>query len=249
MKINVTKILLFVILALMGYNTVKDYFFPDNSEFEKIRKELVTTSELVKLKDGRYEKLLNDYNSSKELLKDLKNSNQSLYRDIKKSNEKVVAVTRALIGFKDKLDSLSLNKPIEDIIRDKDTLDFFYPNKTSPLITHSLLFTSNITAESYWKFKPTPLDLVITETKKGIFKTNIGVNPYVSISSLEVKTIPFETEKSNFGWAYGGGLWKGPEEIGVDLYGGVRISDFNILLRLQPSTQPQIGVGVIYNPK
>lgn len=249
MKIDVTKILLFIILILIGYNTIKNYLFPDNSEFEKLRKELVTTSELVKLKDGRYEKLLNDYNTSKELLKSLKKSNEELYRDIKKSNEKVVAVTQALIGFKDKFDSLKLNKPIEDVIKDKDTLDFFYPNKNNPLITHSLQFTSNTTANSYWDFNPTPLDLVITETEKGIFKTNIGTNPYVSISSLDVKTIPFETEKSRFGWSYGAGLWRGPNELGVDLYGGVRISDFNILLRVQPSTQPQVGVGFIYNPK
>jgi hypothetical protein len=249
MKIDVTKILLIVLIVIMGYNTIKNTFFKDTSEYDRLRREIITSSELVKLTEGRYEKLLNDYNSEKDLLKQLKESNKLLYENVRKSNEKVIAVTRTMLGFKKKIDSIILNKPLSESIKDKDTLEFYYPTRTSPLIKHSLLFTSDLTAESYWDFTPTPLDLVITETERGIYKANIGSNPYVKISSLDVDTLPFETKKDKDGWSYGAGIWRGEQELGVDLYGGVRLSQFNILLRLQPSTNPQVGAALIYNPK
>jgi hypothetical protein len=246
---DLTKTLLLIILILVVGSMIKDAFFKDNSEFEKLREEIVRTSKLVELTEGRYEKLLNDYNSEKDLIKRLQETNELLYLDIARTNEKVISVTRAFLKFKSNQQDLELDEPIEDLITRKDSLHFYYPSKDSSLVKHTIKFVDSTRIKSFWSFKPTPLDLVITETSEGIYKTNIGTNPWVSVTSLEVNTLPFETEEDRFGWSYGAGIWKSPLSLGIDLYGGVRLGEFNILLRVQPASDPQLGLMLLYNNK
>lgn len=249
MKIDITKVLLFIIVAILGWNLVSGLFNTKDKEKDLLREQLVQQSRLIKSGEGRYEKLLNDYHDQKSLLEELKSSNKDLYKDIQKSNEEIVALTKVVLKFEDKLDSLELNKPIDEVIADRDTLEFSYPNTTDPLIKHFINFNSPTSITSRWNFFPTPIDLVITETESGVFKTNLSTNPYLSIESLKVQTLPFKPKKvDNFGWSYGAGMWRGINNIGIDIYGGIRLKKYNILLRVQTSSTPQVGALILYNP-
>ena len=106
MKIDITKILLFIILAILGWNLVSGLFNTEDVEKDLLREQLVQQSKLIKSGEGRYEKLLDDYHDQKSLLEELKSSNKDLYKDIKKSNEEIVALTLTTVPSESDIDEI-----------------------------------------------------------------------------------------------------------------------------------------------
>lgn len=245
---------LYIIIAILALMIMYLAFFKkDDDKYDTLRREMVKSNTLLKVSEGNYKKLVDDYNTSSDLMDSLLKTNKDLHKDIEKSNDKVVSLTQVLFKLKDRAIHLEPGKDISEVLEKKDTLDFFYPDEVDPLITHSISFVSERSIYSMWKFNAIPLDLVVTETSSGVFETNLSTNPFLEVTSLKVNTVKLKPDTAPkeriFGWAYGAGVWKSPTSIGVDVYGGVRVKNTNILLRVQPSVDPQVGAMILFTPR
>lgn len=235
------------ILILIGIHKYNQLINSHLSAKELDRKRyLIAMDSLTKISKGRYVKLANDMHDKSSLLDELELTNQNLYQDIKKSKRKIISLTSTVLHLESKIEDLKLDKPIEF----GDTLDFHYPSKDTSFVTHSLIIKDVTTLRSMWSFTPLKLDMVVTEKEPGIYQVDLGTEKFVTISSFELNSLPISPpiKRPIFGWTYGAGVYTSPSGLlGADLYGGLRISNFNLLLRVQPSTTPQFGAVLLYN--
>lgn len=242
--LEIGKYIAIILLLAFLYSKLNN---KDNLLSDLERKMQIERDSLKEHYEGRYSKLIDDYNTEKSLNKDLKEHNKKLYDEIKDSNDRIVSLTKTVLKLKDGTKVITLPEPIKE----KDTLSFYYPNKDSSFVTHTLMFENLKTIRSNWEFKPIKLDMVVTETEKGIFKVDIDTEKFIEVSSFEMKSLPMtpitRPTKDYFKWTYGAGIWKDPYTYGVDLYGGVKLGNVNALLRFQPSSRPQIGFTLLFN--
>lgn len=159
--------------------------------YEQMRennRQLVLNSKLVKEKDGQYSKFVDNFNTQKDLLIQLKNENKDLYKVIKKNDEKLLSITNTVISLK------------------KEIIEGFgkFNPKDSNLINLSLKYPTNDDwfiswdgtvhkKTAYYKgefsFGKLPLQIVLTETTKGIWNSRLIGPKWLIVDSIEVKAL------------------------------------------------------------
>lgn len=235
--------LIFIIIVLMIFgisqcnskrqaqNVVKDY------------KEFILKSDSLRLvKEGRYQKVVNDLNNQRDLNKKLKEENKELYKDIKDDNKLPISYTNIEAQPKNKVDTIIIRDTIKDGHYYKVFNDF-YPNNEKPFITYKGEINNNSVLGEF-KFNPFELDLVISEKEKGIFEADLNAPEWLTVNSLEVNSLPLKNiKKDNFDWMLGGaaGLNTQDNTPVFDIEGGFRYKES--LFSIQGTSNKEIKLG------
>lgn len=233
-KNTVLRIVITLLILLPILRIIKD-----NKEIEKLRESIIQKDVLREVSDGHYQKLVNDMSNTRDILKSIKESNKELYELIEEGNKKPILHTQMEIEWKTKTDTFYVEKD--------GKFDIFYPNVEERFISYKGILKDS-TLKGDWTFNPIKLDLVISEMDNGIFEADLKGNKWVKVNSLKVNSLPLSpTVTSKFNWKVGGGAAIDPTGVYMDIYGGVRLDKLDILGRIQPSNNTQIGVGILYN--
>lgn len=238
-------VILILVLSLIFSKLTPGPSKKDIKELE--RRHEIEKDSLKKLYDGRYTKLVRDIETEKSLKEELKEKNKELYDELEEARDKIISLTSIVISLEDQLDVINLPEEVKE----GDTISFYYPNNINPFVTHTIRFSDLKTVHSKWEFKPIKLDMVVTETETGTYRVDMDTEEFIEISSFEFISLPMspitDDRKLKFQWVYGAGVWKSPNNFGVDLYGGIKVNNMNLMLRVQPSDQSQIGLSILVN--
>lgn len=174
---------------------VSSWYYNKKLEANEIalRTEKIKSSELAKIKDGLYTKLVADTLTIKEL----KKKNDSLGLALK--NPKTITVVK----FKPR----DKEAPIEDIEVNDSLIDLkdYYPNKQNPFVTYTAKVDKfSETGIGKFSFTPQEFRLGIGLNKDGTYSVNTKVPEYFEITGVDVEAAPMTPQKSdNFGWIAG----------------------------------------------
>ena len=107
-----------------------------NKLYQKIREGnemIVELDELTKESDGHYTKLVDYFNTEKELNKQLKEQNKDLFKLIKKQDEKLVMINNTVLSLEGKISEGfgSINEKDTNLI----DLKLRYPNEENSFIS------------------------------------------------------------------------------------------------------------------
>jgi hypothetical protein len=159
---------------------------------DELRKTIIKNDSLIKIKDGQYTKLVDYYNSEKDLKEELKKSNRDLYNTLKKQDEKILSLTTAVISLES-----SVNKGFGSFNpNDSNLIDLKlkYPtDDEKPFIRWSGSVNKNTAFyNGGWEFGKLPIQIVLTEEKRGLWKTDIVGPKWFKLDSLTIKSLPPE---------------------------------------------------------
>ena len=250
-KITIAILLLLVIWISWRLEHIKGRY---SDESDMLRKSIIAADSLVKEADGRYAKLVNYYNSEKDLKKQLKESNDNLYKIIKKQNERILSLTNTVITLQGKIDSGQ--GTIDPTDTSKILLSLNYPEKNDPFINWSGM-VDRVTAKynGEWKFGSLPIQIVVTEDTRGLWKHRIVGPEWLIIDSLSVNSLPPDeytsTVDRKLQFMVGGGYSRtisnpnwGTINFGVGLS---IVNKHNIIVNV--NTRQELGVNYYYKFK
>lgn len=234
-SIGILELILIGIIAILLWNNHKN-----GQQYNQLKELVISTDSIVRVNSGHYKKIVDDTQSSREIMKDLKVSNNEMYTYLKEIDKDPIILTQTEVRFYPVKDTTDINQD--------NTFELNYPNKAESFIKyygevdHNKVFGS-------WEFEPLSLDLVITEKTPGLFEANLMGNKWVQVSSLKVKSLPLSNIKpKTFNWKAGMGVWQSVGESGVDFYGGIRLKKLDILTRFQMNGKDsQVGGFLLYN--
>jgi hypothetical protein len=243
-----------IIIAIILAFSVKSWL--DIRKWEKVvqdyRRVIIDQDSLRLEENGTYRKLVDDMHTERSLKEFLKEENSNLFESVQEEKGKVKSLTRIIASFKE-TDIVNVLPP-SSFSEDGKEIDFtsFYPNKLEPFIT----FTGNINTDTKkllenWKFSDINIDLVVNETTTGFYEAIADVPDFMSISSIEVNSLPTEDPAKqglgNFGFILGAGVSKqfsdDYSKMGVGLGVGVRYKRFTLLL--EGDTNEMIGLKIL----
>jgi hypothetical protein len=185
--------------------------------YEQVRTtniEVVKNSKLIKEKDGQYAKFVNNFNEQKDLLKQLKEENKDLYKTIKKNDEKLLMINNTLITLDGKVEEgFGKFNPNDSNLID---LKLKYPDDKAWFISwDGSVHKKTAHYKGDWKFGNLPLQIVLTETEKGIWNSRLIGPEWLKVEKMEVNAIkpedivsPYVPQPRNYGFILGGGYVK-----------------------------------------
>jgi hypothetical protein len=250
----VITILLAIIIAILLFFWSRLSIISDSNtkQIDDLKKSIIASDVLTKEAEGRYSKLVDYYSKHSELLSDLNKLDKNLYSIVKSQDERLLNISKAVISFSSKLDSgIVIESP-----KDTNQLDLklAYPTLDSPFINwsgyinkHSSKYYGN------WTFNKLPINIVVTEESRGLWKHRIVGPDWIKVDSLSVKSIPPQeyvpiVEKKiqfMFGVNYLADL-KNMGNIGVFGVGvGLSYDHYHTIL-LSINNNQQLGFGYYY---
>lgn len=259
MKLNLKDKILFgtiiVLILLLILGNCKNSRITNElySERTKANKAIVEADVLKKEKDGQYAKLVNNFNDQKDMINILKDQNKDLYKELKTNNEKLLMVNNSVISLASKMDEGfgSINKRDTNLI----DLKLRYPNSDDWFIDWSgNINRKTAKYEGKWTFGELPLDIILTETDRGIWNSRIVGPDWLIVNKMEVNALkPEEISQPNipqprkFGVILGGGYNRSfdtniPSNISIGFGGYVK----NHSLILNGTTNKSLGLSYYY---
>lgn len=211
------KIALGVALSLIIFFWLKGFLVKKelDAQKEKYRVELIRSSELEKIADGYYQKVVADTLTQKEL----KRLAEELI-DLK--NRKPVSITKTVVQ------PVEIRKEVDSISIQKDSIFIadYYPNKINPFLTYTNRLSLNTeTGVSNFNFNQITLSTVVTQKKDGLYQVDFKGPEFLKLKSLDIQTEPTETtSKDNWGTLIG-------VEYGQNLKNNTNIFEANIYQR------------------
>ncbi len=217
---------------------------------DSLKKSIIASDELTKEIDGRYSKLVDYYKSQKELNAQLKESNRELYESIKKQGERILNLTSAVVTLREEV-SEGFGK-IDPSDTNKIALELRYPEEESPFIKWDG-WVNRKTAQyrGNWSFGTLPIEIVVTEESRGLWKHRIVGPDWFIVDSLSVVSLPpsdYSPKKKTFQLMLGGGYVRSLNRSTGDnlsLGGGISILDKHSLI-LNATTNRDVGVNYYY---
>jgi hypothetical protein len=218
---------------------------------DDMKKSIIATDKLTKEKDGQYAKLVDYYKSEKDLKKELKASNEELYKTIKKQGERILSLTSAVVSLQGAVsEGFGHTDPVDSNLIN---LTLKYPEDKNPFITWGGSINKNTSHyKGEWTFGKLPLQIVLTEEKRGLWKTRLIGPDWFKCDSLMVNSLPAEQYTENkarkLQFLVGGGYNKSLSPTGADAVsvgGGINVFDkHNIILNV--NTNKEIGINYYY---
>ncbi len=218
---------------------------------EHLKKSIIASDSLIKESSGQYAKLVDYYNSSKDLNKQLKDSNEELYKTVKSQNERILSLTRTVFTLREELvEGFGKFNPA-----DSNTIELAlqYPTDTVPFIHWDGLIDRKTAAyRGSWTFGQLPIQIIVTEDTRGLWKHRIVGPDWFIVDSLTVNSLPPEkytaTTDRSLKFLVGGGYQMSLDRIsGSDLRVGAGISIKNRHnLIMDASTDRKLGVNYYY---
>lgn len=222
---------------------------------DDLKKSILSSDLLVKESEGRYAKLVDYYNTEKDLRNQLKRSNEDLYRIIKKQDERLLSITSSVVSLQNKLDEGfgKFNSADSNQIDIKLT----YPTQIDPFITwNGYVDKTTAKYKGNWQFGKLPIQIVVTEESRGLWKHRIIGPDWFIVDSLTVNSIPpikytpDAPRKIQFlaGGGYGIQLNAITSQSYVQAGVGLKIFDIHTII-FQANTLQQISLNYFYTFK
>jgi hypothetical protein len=247
---SILLIILIIIIVFLGWRIQSIKNTAEDAE-ESLKKSIIMNDSLTKEADGRYAKLVNYYNSEKDLKSELKKSNEELFNVIKKENERILSLTQAVVSLQGmvvegfgKIDPQDSNK-IKLVLR--------YPDEKNSFINwYGTVDKKTAFYKGEWNFGKLPLQIVLTEEERGIWKSRLIGPEWLKVDSMTINSIPpkdyVDNELAKLQFFVGGGYIKslsdGPN--GISVGGGLSINGHHNIL-LQTTTNKEVGLSYFYN--
>lgn len=250
-KIFLGTIVVLIILLIGSswrFNRMQNKMY---QELQEANRAIVEMDRTTKEKDGQYAKLVDYFNSERDLNRELKNQNRELYKLIKSQDEKLLMMSNAIVSLQGKDDEGDITQNEEDTT--VFDISLRYPNSDNPFINwDGSIFTSTQTYRGKWSFGELPLQIVMTETERGLWKSRLIGPEWLIVDSISVKSLPpqeFDNtpKRSNFGLLLGGGYVRSFDQNinnGLEISAGLQYKSH--LLMLDASTTQQVGFKYIY---
>ncbi len=181
--------------------------------------EIVKNSKLIKEKDGQYSKFVNNFNEQKDLLNQLKEENKNLYKTLKNNDEKLLMINNSLITLKSKIiEGFGKFNPNDSNLID---LALKYPEEKDWFVSwNGSVHKKTAHYKGDWVFGSLPLQIILTETEKGIWNSRLIGPEWLKVQKMEVNALkpedikpPYVPEPRNTGFLIGGGYVKGMNTI------------------------------------
>lgn len=246
----VILILLFVWLALR-LETIRG---DSADQSDELKKSIITADSLVKEADGRYAKLVDYYNTEKDLKGSLQKSNSDLYKIIKKQDERILSLTTTVIRLRSTVEE-GFGK-----FNPNDTnqiqLALRYPDTVSPFIKwDGFVDRQNAKYLGNWSFDKLPFQIVLTEEKRGLWKHRLIGPEWLIVDSLNIQSLPPDEYtpmiERKIQFLAGGGYSKSltsPNLGAVNVGAGISLFDRHHLI-LGATTNQELNLNYYYKFK
>jgi hypothetical protein len=218
---------------------------------DDMKKSIIAGDSLQKEKDGQYAKLVDYYKSEKDLKNELKESNKELYQTVKKNNERILSLTSAVITLQGQVSEGFGH--VDPVDTNKINLALKYPSDGESFINWiGSVDKRSAFYKGDWTFGKLPLQIVLTEEKRGLWKSRLIGPEWLVVDSMSINSLPAEQYTENkerkLQFMIGGGYNRslspsGASSIGIG--GGVNLfSNHNILVNI--NTNKEVGVHYYY---
>ena len=237
-----------IILMLFGwvkYNQMQKKLYDEINNGNKV---ILSMDKTTKESDGQYAKLVNYFNSEKDLNNQLKEQNEDLFRLIKKQDERLLMINNTIVTLEGKMTEGfgSVNKNDTNRI----DLKLNYPDEKNSFITWNG-FVNRKTAfyKGEFTFGKLPLQIVMTETDRGIWKSRLIGPEWLIVDSMDINSLPLPTpeKQSKWGLLLGGGFQKSFNQNipnAVSLAFAVQYKKH--MLMIDGNTNRQFGLKYLY---
>ena len=237
-----------IILMLFGwvkYNQMQKKIYDEINSGNKV---ILSMDKTTKESDGQYAKLVNYFNSEKDLNNQLKEQNEDLFRLIKKQDERLLMINNTIVTLEGKMTEGfgSVNKNDTNRI----DLKLNYPDEKNSFITWNG-FVNRKTAfyKGEFTFGKLPLQIVMTETDRGIWKSRLIGPEWLIVDSMDINSLPLPTpeKQSKWGLLLGGGFQKSFNQNipnAVSLAFAVQYKKH--MLMIDGNTNRQFGLKYLY---
>jgi hypothetical protein len=219
-------------------------------QISQAQRDILAADRLKKDDDGQYSKLVNFFKTQKELNEQLKKQNIELYERITNQGERLLMINNSIISLKDEISQGEVEPdPVDsNIIK----LDLKYPNSSESFINwNGKIHTKNLTYLGEWKFGKLPLQVILTETSKGMWSSKLIGPSWLLVDSMTVNSLPPDKivkpiEYTNLGLVFGGGFFKSltTNQGAISIGGGIYYK--NNVLVLNAMSNNYVGLHYYY---
>jgi hypothetical protein len=219
-------------------------------QISQAQRDILAADRLKKDDDGQYSKLVNFFKTQKELNEQLKKQNIELYERITNQGERLLMINNSIISLKDEISQGDVEPdPVDsNIIK----LDLKYPNSSESFINwNGKIHTKNLTYLGEWKFGKLPLQVILTETSKGMWSSKLIGPSWLLVDSMTVNSLPPDKivkpiEYTNLGLVFGGGFFKSltTNQGAISIGGGIYYK--NNVLVLNAMSNNYVGLHYYY---
>jgi len=240
-------LIVILILLLIGSHLKNQY---DRSKmFDQIQeanKHVLKLDKVKKEADGQYAKLVNNYKTEKDLKRELKKRNNKLYSRIKNQNEDIIMLNRTVISLKSERSTGDVT--VDPIDSNSLDLNLRYPESDTAFIkwTGSISLIDN-KYEGDWTFNKFPIEIVLTETQRGLWNSRLIGPDWLSVDSMTVNSLPknkiADDKTKSFGFMLGGGISNSlnvNEPSAIRIGGGIYFKNSTLLINA--STRNIVGL-------
>jgi hypothetical protein len=247
-----TIIVLLSIVIFMIFKNLKNQR-ESLKETKLLKKSIIASDKLTMEANGRYAKLVDYYNSQRDLLNDLKKTNADLYKTIKSQDERLLSITRAVITLDEKVVK-GFGKP-DPLDTNKLNFSLRYPDEKEPFIYwDGSIHKQTAAYQGVFSFGKLPLSIVLTEESRGLWKTRLIGPEWLKVDSLSIKSLPpeeYPTVVSKklqllFGGSYVYQLNQNSHGLGINV--GLNLFDQHNLI-LGANTFNQVNATYLYKIK
>lgn len=240
--------IIIIVLLLFGWVKYKQMQIELRDEMNSGNKIILSMDKTTKEAQGQYAKLVNYFNSEKDLNRQLKEQNGDLFRLIKNQNERLLMINNTIVTLEGKIvDGFgTINKSDTN----KIDLKLNYPNKENSFISWNG-FVNKKTAfyKGEFSFSKLPLQIILTETERGIWKSRLIGPEWLIVDSMDINSLPLPTPEKISNWSlfFGGGYQKSyrnniPNAFSLSLAAQYK----RHMLVLDATTNMQLGVRYLY---
>lgn len=240
-------VLVIILLFMSWTNSRQQKKLQD--KIEEGNKMIIKMDKLTKEGDGQYAKLVNYFNTQKDLNNQLKEQNKDLYKLIKKQDERLLMINNTVITLRGEISNGfgSINQTDTNLI----DLKLKYPSEGDNFISwDGVVNRKNAFYSGEWSFGKLPLQMIMTETDRGIWKHRIIGPDWLIVDSMEINSLPLPTveKPKNFGILFGGGYIHSfnnnlPNAVTVGV--GARFKSHNLIIN--GTSNQQLGFNYYYN--
>jgi uncharacterized membrane-anchored protein YhcB (DUF1043 family) len=220
-------------------------------ELTEQNKTIVAMDKTTKEKDGQYTKLVDYFNTEKQLLNELKSDNKDLYKTIKNQNERLLMLNKTVITLQGSISEgfISINQNDTNVF----DISLKYPNEGDSFINwDGSLFIKNKKYSGNWSFDELPLQIILTETERGLWKTRLIGPEWLVVDSIQVKSLPptefdNKTKQQKMRVYIGGGVIRivNQQNTIISLGGGLGYKNHSIIIN--GMSNQSLGFNYYYN--
>ena len=247
---TILLVIMLIIIIFLGWR-IRSIENKGDAAQEALKKSIIMNDSLTKEADGRYAKLVNYYNTEGDLKSELKKSNEELYKVVKKGDERILSLTNAVVTLQGVVsEGIGKSNPVDS---NKIDLSLKYPNDKDPFINWiGSVDKKSAYYRGEWTFGKLPLQVILTEEKRGIWKSRLVGPSWLKVDSMTVNSLPagnyVDSQLRNIQFFAGGGFNKSFDPNitnSVSVGGGVGLcGSHNIMIHA--TTNKEVGIDYYY---